>query len=41
VNVRVGRRGEIALALHQGDALDAYEADRAGRGPPVPVTTGV
>jgi 3-isopropylmalate/(R)-2-methylmalate dehydratase small subunit len=32
---------EIALAEQQGDAIDAYEAQRDGRNPPVPVTTAL
>jgi 3-isopropylmalate/(R)-2-methylmalate dehydratase small subunit len=30
---------EIALALQETDAIDAYEAARERRSPPVPVTT--
>jgi 3-isopropylmalate/(R)-2-methylmalate dehydratase small subunit len=30
---------EIALAEQEGEAIDAYEAERDRRGPPVPVTT--
>ena len=30
---------EIALSLQRRDAIDAYEAQREGRTPPVPVTT--
>src|SRR3954464_8864167 len=32
---------EIALALQESDAIDRYEAERDGRGPPVPVTTSL
>jgi 3-isopropylmalate/(R)-2-methylmalate dehydratase small subunit len=32
---------EIGLAEQQGDAIDAYEARRDGRDPPVPVTTSL
>jgi 3-isopropylmalate/(R)-2-methylmalate dehydratase small subunit len=32
---------EIALALQESDAIDAYEAAREQRSPPVPVTTSL
>jgi 3-isopropylmalate/(R)-2-methylmalate dehydratase small subunit len=32
---------DIGLAEQQGDAIDAYEAERDGRNPPVPVTTSL
>jgi 3-isopropylmalate/(R)-2-methylmalate dehydratase small subunit len=32
---------DIGLAEQQGDAIDAYEAERDGRNPPVPVTTAL
>jgi 3-isopropylmalate/(R)-2-methylmalate dehydratase small subunit len=32
---------EIALAEQQGEAIDAFEAERDRRGPPVPVTTSL
>ena len=32
---------EIALSLQQSDAIGAYEAERDGHGPPVPVTTAL
>jgi 3-isopropylmalate/(R)-2-methylmalate dehydratase small subunit len=32
---------EIALALQQSEAIDRYEAERDGHGPPIPVTTAL
>jgi hypothetical protein len=37
----LGGLDDIALTLQQGEAIDAYEAAREERTPPVPVTTAL